>query len=82
MHRVRRSDLLKTAHEIALHGRDDLAQRVGYDFEGATRFDKLFTGIATPRPASLDPHDVRGTETIETNDTFDGDSGAYLNVRM
>ena len=26
----------------------------GYDFEGPTRFDKLFTGIAVERPKALD----------------------------
>jgi len=29
----------------------------GYDFEGETRFDRLFAGIATPKPAFLDRYE-------------------------
>jgi hypothetical protein len=50
----------------------------GYDFEGPTRFDKLFTGIAVERPRSLDPHDRSGTESITADETFDGDYGRLL----
>ena len=50
----------------------------GYDFEGPTRFDKLFSGIAMPRPRSLDPNDLTGTECIGPEDTFDGDYGRLL----
>jgi len=41
----------------------------GYDFEGPTRFDKLFTGIAVERPKSLDSNDLSGTEDIGPEDT-------------
>ena len=51
---------------------------VGYTFEGPTRFDKLFAGIASPRPKSLDPNDLTGTEQIGPEDTFDGDYGRLL----
>jgi hypothetical protein len=50
----------------------------GYDFEGPTRFDKLFTGIASPRPKSLDRNDLSGTENIGPEETFDGDYGRLL----
>ena len=49
----------------------------GYDFSGPTRFDKLFTGIAVPRPTWLVP-DATGTEDIGPEDTFDGDYGRLL----
>lgn len=57
----------------------------GYDFEGPTRFDKLFTGIAVgsaaaraDRPSFIAPGDVTGTEGIGPEDTFDGDYGRLL----
>ena len=50
----------------------------GYDFEGPTRFDKLFTGIALARPKDIDPDDKTGTEDIGPEDTFDGDYGRLL----
>ena len=50
----------------------------GYDFEGLTRFDKLFTGIAVEPPKSLDPHDRSGKEGIAADDTLDGDYGRLL----
>jgi len=50
----------------------------GYDFEGPTRFDKLFSGIARPLPRSLDPNDLTSTECIGPEDTFDGDYGRLL----
>ena len=49
----------------------------GYDFEGPTRFDKLFTGIAVERPAGIDDG-VLGCEHIGPEDTFDGDYGRLL----
>jgi hypothetical protein len=39
----------------------------GYTFEAATRFDRLFTGIAVPRPAWI-PFDTTGTEHIRPED--------------
>jgi len=51
----------------------------GYDFEGPTRFDKLFTGIAVERPKWLEGYKgVTGTEHIGPEDTFDGDYGRLL----
>jgi hypothetical protein len=64
-----------------LRGRLTFTPRVdlqGYDFLGPTRFDKLFTGVAIPPPASLAADDKRGTETIGPDDTFDGDYGRLL----
>jgi hypothetical protein len=49
----------------------------GYDFAGPTRFDRLFTGIVAPRPAFI-RDDVRGTEHIGPEDTFEGDYGRLL----
>ena len=49
----------------------------GYDFEAPTRFDKLFTGVAFKRPASL-VGDLTGCENINPEDTFDADYGALL----
>ena len=43
----------------------------GYDFEGPTRFDGLFTGIAVERPKDLDPNDLTVTEGIGPEDTLD-----------
>ncbi len=50
----------------------------GYDFEGPTRFDKLFTGIAVERPKDLVPNHRAGLEDIGPEDTFDGDYGRLL----
>jgi site-specific DNA recombinase len=50
----------------------------GYEFSGPTRFDRLFTGVVVPRPAFLKDGDVRGTEHIGAEDTFDGDYGRLL----
>lgn len=50
----------------------------GYDFEGPTRFDRLFTGIAVERPKDLNPSDLSGTEDIGPEDTFEGDYGRLL----
>jgi hypothetical protein len=51
---------------------------VGYTLDGPTRFDKLFTGIASPRPKSLVDGDQRGCENIGPEDTADGDYGRLL----
>ena len=53
-------------------------QSDGYDFEGPTRFDKLFTGIAVKRPAELVPGDINGFENTSPEDTFDADYGRLL----
>lgn len=50
----------------------------GYDFEGPTRFDKLFAGIACDTPTWLVPGDITGREQIGPEDTFDGDYGRLL----
>lgn len=50
----------------------------GYDFEGPTRFDKLFSGIAVERPKLLVRGDTTGCESIGPEDTFDGDYGRLL----
>jgi len=47
----------------------------GYEFEGRTRFDNLFTGIAVERPQSLDPNSRIGLEGIGHEDTYNGDYG-------
>jgi len=36
----------------------------GYAFAAPTRFDKLFTGIATPRPAFIEKGNLDGTLDI------------------
>jgi hypothetical protein len=54
----------------------------GYDFEGPTRFDKLFTGIAVERPKDLDPNDLTGCENIGPEDTGDGDYGRLLEAAI
>jgi len=51
---------------------------LGYTLEGPTRFDKLFTGIASPRPKSLVDGDQRGCEGIGPEDTGDGDCRRLL----
>ena len=48
----------------------------GYDFTAPTRFDKLFTGIAAPRPAWLPTADVPGH--IGVADLPDEDYGQLL----
>jgi hypothetical protein len=49
----------------------------GYDFSGPSRFDRLFTGIASPRPSFI-ANDATGTEDIEASDTSDADYGPLL----
>lgn len=41
-------------------------------------FDRLFTGIAVERPASLVAGDITGCEDIGPADTFDGGYGRLL----
>lgn len=50
----------------------------GYEFEAATRFDGLFTGIAVERPKSLDPNDLTGTEHIGPEDTLEAEYSRLL----
>lgn len=73
LQRVLRSRLTFTPHLNPVSGGVD-----GYDFEGPTRFDKLFTGLACEPPASLDRTDRTGCEDIGPEDTFDGDYGRLL----
>ena len=78
----------RTVLQRVLRGRLIFTPRVdglGYDFEGPTRFDKLFTGIAVgstatraDRPSFVEPGDVTGTEGITSDDTWDGDYGRLL----
>ena len=76
----------RTVLQRVLHGRVTFTPHVnlvsgevdGYEFEGPTRFDKLFTGIAVERPKWIAPGDVAGTENIGPEDTFDGDYGRLL----
>jgi hypothetical protein len=53
-------------------------EMVGYSFEGPTRFDRLFSGIAVTAPKHVDRNDRLGTEHITPEDTFDGDYGQLL----
>jgi hypothetical protein len=50
----------------------------GYDFEGPTRFDKLFSGVAVARPAFVPEGDTRGIAHITAEDTPDADYGRLL----
>lgn len=50
-----------------------------YDFEAATRFDKLFTGVVLPAPPSfVAAGDRRGREHVGPEDTFEADYGRLL----
>jgi DNA invertase Pin-like site-specific DNA recombinase len=49
-----------------------------YEFKAATRFAKLFAGMAMPRPKWLRDGDIRGTEHLTPEDTFDADYGRLL----
>lgn len=49
----------------------------GYTFQAPTRFDKLFGGIAAPRPAFIERSN-RGAEHIGLEDMFDADYGRLL----
>ena len=73
----------RTVLQRVLRGRLTFTPRPdgrGYDFEAPTRFDKLFAGIACPRPASLPLGDTTGCEGIGPEDTFDGDYGRILEM--
>jgi hypothetical protein len=72
LQRILRGRLTFTPRRNPISGELD-----GYDFEGPTRFDKLFTGIAVERPAGLDNAPL-GCEGIGPEDTFDGDYGRLL----
>jgi hypothetical protein len=50
----------------------------GYVFTAKTRFSKLFSGVAIPKPAWLRDGDVRGTEHLTAEDTLDADYGRLL----
>jgi site-specific DNA recombinase len=49
----------------------------GYRFTAPTRFDKLFTGVASPRPAWM-PTTVDSSPGVTAADTLDGDYGRVL----
>jgi hypothetical protein len=48
----------------------------GYIFEAPTSYDKLFSGIATPRPSFIDGD--AGTEDISVADTPEADYGRLV----
>jgi hypothetical protein len=51
----------------------------GYDFEGPTRFDKLFSGMVCEVPAWVKAYTGKtGFEDTGPEDTFDGDYGRLL----
>lgn len=53
----------------------------GYTFEAPTRYDKLFAGVAAPRPplpSLVRAGDARGREHIGPEETFDGDYGRLV----
>ncbi|MCU0980667.1 MAG: hypothetical protein MUF25_16075 [Pirellulaceae bacterium] len=50
----------------------------GYTLTAPTRFDKLFTGIVSPRPAFVAAGDGRGTEHLTPADTRDQDYDELL----
>ena len=52
--------------------------RAGYALSAPTRFDKLLTGVATPRPAFIRADDRTGLAGITPADTRDGDYGRLL----
>jgi len=74
LQRILRGRLTFTPRQNLLTGEPD-----GYDFEGPTRFDKLFTGIAVETPAYIKASKTRrGFEDTTPEDTFDGDYGRLL----
>ena len=73
LQRILRGRLTFTPHVNAVSNEVD-----GYDFAGPTRFDKLFTGLAVPRPGWLTPGDVFGCEDIGPEATGEGDYGRLL----
>lgn len=72
MQRILRGRLTFTPRTSVITGEVD-----GYDFGCATRFDKLFTGVAVERPAGID-EGYLGSEGIGREDTHDGDYGRLL----
>jgi hypothetical protein len=50
----------------------------GYDFTAPTRFDRLFSGVAAPRPGWIAEGDARGTAHLTSADTLEGDYGQLL----
>ena len=76
LQRILRGRLTFTPRAHVLTGEPD-----GYDFEGPTRFDKLFTGIAVETPAWVkNDTGPTGAEGIGPEDTFDGDYGRLLDA--
>jgi hypothetical protein len=70
----------RTVLQRILRGRLTFTLRAdgqGYDFEGPTRFDKLFTGIAVETPAWVKAAGGR-PGNIDPEETFDGDYGRLL----
>jgi len=64
-----------------LRGRITFTPRIdgqGYDFSCSARFDKLFSGVASPIPAWMERCDGRATPGVTADDTFDGDYGKLL----
>jgi hypothetical protein len=72
----------RTVLQRILRGRLTFTPRAdgqGYDFEGPTRFDKLFTGIAVETPGWIKVSTSRkGFEDTTPEDTNDGDYGFLL----
>ena len=71
----------RTVLQRVLRGRVTFTPRAdgqGYDFEGPTRFDRLFSGIVAKRPAWIAEGDGQGTEHIRPEDTPDLDYGELL----
>jgi hypothetical protein len=50
----------------------------GYDFAAPTRYDKLFTGVASPRPSFIRRDDRTGLEDIRAITETEGDCGRLL----
>ena len=73
LQRILRGRLTFTSRLNPLSGEPD-----GYDFDGLTRFDRLFAGIAVECPTGLTLGDTAGYGTIGPEDTFDGDYGRML----
>ena len=49
-----------------------------YEFSAPLRLGGLFSGVASPRPQSLDPSGRTGLDGLGPEDTFDGDYGRLL----
>lgn len=50
----------------------------GYEFCAPTRFDRLFTGVASPRPSWMSEDDTTGLEDFPDGFQFERDYGALL----